>query len=173
MERGQPAAERGLSVACRNALLDPLEHQELMGVRHRQDSRNADIRSLSDPDETGRLGGEMIRWSRRMGLGEHPAPIIEIQPKRDRHITAVHTRRTHDTCAELVRDLSESGLHQSRIRRLSHLASLPHPHDLPALHGSRRRPPPTESRSLSDEDGDDVFSEFLGHPRQPRRGSAR
>ena len=64
-----------------------------------------------------------------MGLGEDPTSIVEIQTKRERHVAAVHARRTRDTGAELHRDVLENLLDQPRFRQLPHPTSLAHPHD--------------------------------------------
>ena len=116
MERGQSAAERDLGVSNRAALLDPLEHQKRRDVRHRQDLRNADPGSPSDPGEPSRLGAEVIRRWRRVGLGKDLTSVVEIETERGRNVAPVHARRTHDTGVELGRDVLENLLHQPGVR---------------------------------------------------------
>ena len=116
VQRGQPAAERDLGVGHRAALLDPLEHQEGRVVRHREDGWHGDSGRLADPGKARRFGAEVIRRGRRVGLGEDPTSILEIQTKRDRHVAAVHARRTCDAGVELNRDVLENLLHLPRSR---------------------------------------------------------
>ncbi len=71
-----------------------------MLVAHGEHRRHGHRLRRGEPAQAGSLGGEELWRRRRMGLGEHPPTVAEVDAPRAGHVAAVHTRRAHNLVAE-------------------------------------------------------------------------